>query len=158
MSNSQQCPSVEQLKQLAIGMLPDPPAARLEEHLLECDVCAQQTAQLQQADTLLAAMKQAGQAQAERSPDEVAQLERLMTSLSGLRGGQVEATVLSNPPEGQGSGLQISFLAGNPPLTFISRRHSNSHCASFVMPKMKFEDLTPARDHRHQSLAAAVGG
>ena len=98
MSNSQQCPSVEQLKQLAVGLLPDPPAASLEEHLLGCDACAQQTAQLHHADTLLSAMKQAGQAHAERSPEELARLERLMSSLSGLRGVQVEATVLSNPP------------------------------------------------------------
>ena len=45
MSNTQKCPSVEQLKQLAVGLLPDPPAASLEEHLLECDACALQTSQ-----------------------------------------------------------------------------------------------------------------
>ena len=97
MSNAHECPSVEQLKRLALGQLPDPPAASLEQHLLECDVCAQQTAQLHQADTLMAAMKHAGQAHVERSPEEQAQLERLMSSLSGLHAEQVEATILSNP-------------------------------------------------------------
>ena len=94
MPEQHECPSVEQLKQLAVGRLPDPPAGSLEEHLLECEECAQQTAQLHQADTLLVAMKQAGQTQPERSPEEVARLERLMSSLSGLH---VEATILSNP-------------------------------------------------------------
>ena len=84
MPNSHECPSVEQLKQLAVGQLPDPPAGSFEEHLLECDACAQQTAELHQADTLMAAMKQAGQTQAEQSPEEAARIERLMSSLSGL--------------------------------------------------------------------------
>ncbi len=97
MSNTQQCPSVEQLKQLAVGLLPDPLATSLEVHLLECGSCVQQTAQLQHADTLLLAIKHAGQARSERSPEEVARLERLMTSLSGLCGEPEDATRLSHP-------------------------------------------------------------
>ena len=97
MSERNDCPSVEQLKELAVGRLPDPPAGSFEEHLLECDECARQTAQLHQADTLMAAMKHAGQVPVERSPEEQARLDRLMSSLSGLHAGQVEATILSNP-------------------------------------------------------------
>ncbi len=98
MSNAQKCPSVDQLQQLAVGRLPDPPAGSLEEHLLECDACAQQTAQLHQADTLMAAMKHAGQARVDRSPEEQVRLERLMSSLSGLHAGHVEATLLTPAP------------------------------------------------------------
>ena len=101
MPNTQSCPSVEQLKQLAVGLLPDPPAGSLEEHLLECDACVQQTAQFQQTDTLISAIKNAGLVHAEQSPDELARLERLMTSLSGLRGAPSDATILSNPLRSQ---------------------------------------------------------
>lgn len=44
------------------------------------------------------------------------------------------------------SGLQISFfVADDRLLTYFPRRNFNSHRASFTTPKMKFEDLIPAR-------------
>ena len=97
MPNFDECPSVEQLKQLAVGQLPDPPAESLEQHLLECDACAQQTAQLHQVDTLLSSMKGAEKTQPEMSAEEEARLERLMGSLSDLHAARVDATILSNP-------------------------------------------------------------
>ncbi len=81
MPGSHECPPVEQLLQLAIGQLPDPPATELEQHLLQCDECARQMALWHQADTLIAAMQQAGRGPVERSPAEQAQLEQLMSSL-----------------------------------------------------------------------------
>ena len=113
MPNTQSCPSVEQLKQLAVGLLPDPPAGSLEEHLLECDACVQQTAQFQQTDTLISAIKNAGLVHAEQSPDELARLERLMTSLSGLRGTPSDATILSNPPTSQAATMKYNGNASN---------------------------------------------
>ena len=82
MPGSHECPPVEQLMQLAIGQLPDPLATELEQHLLQCDECARQMAQLHQADALVAAMQQAGRGPVERSPAEQARLERLMSSLN----------------------------------------------------------------------------
>lgn len=97
MSNAQECPPLEQLQLLAVGRLPDPPASLLEEHLLECSHCAEQTAQLHHADTLVSAIRQAGRAAPQRTPEEQARLERLMNSLSGLPSEHVETAQFSGP-------------------------------------------------------------
>ncbi len=94
--NSSECPSLDKLQLLALGKLSDPPAAAMEQHLLECDKCTQQTAELHQADTLVSAIRQAGRALPQRSAEEQGRLDRLMTTVSGLRAEQVDATQLSD--------------------------------------------------------------
>ena len=57
MSNAHECPSVDQLQQLALGQLPNPPASSVEHHLLDCDPCAQTTLNLAADGTLVEAMR-----------------------------------------------------------------------------------------------------
>ncbi len=57
MSNSRECPPVEQLQQLALGQLPDPPASSVEQHVLDCDPCALATLNLAKDETLIGAMR-----------------------------------------------------------------------------------------------------
>ena len=57
MSNSHECPPVEQLQQLALGQLPDPPASSVEQHVMDCDPCAQATLNLTANETLIGAMR-----------------------------------------------------------------------------------------------------
>ena len=97
MSESPKCPSIEQLELLAVGHLPQPEASLLEEHLMECGPCAQQTAQLQQDDTLVAVMKKVGTFPPSRSPEEEARLEQLIESVRELRVEQIEVTRVPDP-------------------------------------------------------------
>lgn len=108
MSARIECPSMEQLRELAVGRLPDPPAGALEEHLLVCDECAQKTAQLQQEDTLVSAMRGARSVVGGRSPEERARLDQLLSSLSGLRSGVVDRTSLSHLDETHISGADAA--------------------------------------------------
>ena len=57
MFNAHECPSVEQLQLLAQGQLPDPPASSVEQHVLDCDPCAQATLNLAANETLIGAMR-----------------------------------------------------------------------------------------------------
>ena len=57
MSNAHECPPVEQLQQLALGQLSNPPASSVEQHVLDCDPCAQATLNLAKDETLIGAMR-----------------------------------------------------------------------------------------------------
>lgn len=57
MSNSRECQSVEEPKQLAAGLIADPPAGELERHVLDCEPCAQATLNLVANETLVGAMR-----------------------------------------------------------------------------------------------------
>ena len=51
---------------------------------------------------------------------------------------------LDRPGIVRGQVFKFHFWPREPPLTPIPRCHSNRRRTSFVRPKMKFEDLTPA--------------
>jgi len=55
-----ECPSDEELKQLANGMIPDSCAGELEQHLLDCEPCAESTLNFAKDDTLIASMRRVG--------------------------------------------------------------------------------------------------
>ncbi len=59
MSKTRECPSVEQLQQLASGLLPEPPAGMVEQHVLDCEPCAQATLNLVADETMVEAMRKA---------------------------------------------------------------------------------------------------
>ena len=57
MFNPQECPPMEQLHQLALGKLPNPPASNVERHVLNCEPCAEATLNLAANETLIEAMR-----------------------------------------------------------------------------------------------------
>lgn len=57
MYKSLECVPVEQLKELALGRLPDPPASSVEQHVLGCEPCAEATLNLVADETLVGAMR-----------------------------------------------------------------------------------------------------
>ncbi len=93
MSDSPKCPSIEQLELLNVGRLPETEASLLEEHLMGCESCAQQTARIQKEDTLVAVMKQVGTFRQSQSPQEESRVERLIDSVRELRTEQADVTL-----------------------------------------------------------------
>ncbi len=94
MSNSRECPSVEQLQQLALGQLPDPPASSVEQHLFDCEPCTQATLNFVTDETLVGAMRKAT-AGIVPLPDGVSQLILKLRDLPTHTSDADSATVLS---------------------------------------------------------------
>ena len=57
MSNSRECPSAEQLQLLALGQLPEPIVQDIEQHVLDCQSCAQMTLNLVADETLIETLR-----------------------------------------------------------------------------------------------------
>ncbi len=114
MFSSRQCPSEDQLRQLASGSLPDPPGTDVERHLLECDTCAQRTAEIELTDTLIAALQQqnAGPALADGQQQRVAAIIDMLSSMpsSAERLAQNESGADGSPGENRPETVLQEFV------------------------------------------------
>jgi serine/threonine protein kinase/WD40 repeat protein/Leucine-rich repeat (LRR) protein len=82
------CPTVEQLQQLALGSLPEPPASQIEEHVLACPRCQEETARLNLRDTFVEHVRQAAgvaKGAAQLGAEDQSRVARLISELSDVR-------------------------------------------------------------------------
>ncbi|MGH7139237.1 MAG: hypothetical protein ACREHD_26120 [Pirellulales bacterium] len=80
---NQNCPSVEELQRLAIGLISDEAAEPLERHLLECPACVERMGAVASDDTLLNALKTPSTVK-EHAAEESEVLRQLVSRLGDL--------------------------------------------------------------------------
>lgn len=93
MSKKNACPSAAEIRDFAAGLSSER-SADLEEHLLQCDACARQTAEIRLSDTLVDALREIKRQPTRSFVLEEAVLEHLMAACSALR---TAATQITDP-------------------------------------------------------------
>ena len=98
MAIASQCREAELLQQYLLGTLPDAQAAHLEEHLLQCNHCAQALNQLAEQDSFIQPLQSQGTV-GEASTDPA--VESLMQKLVSAAQGETPVVALANTPGGE---------------------------------------------------------
>lgn len=112
MSENADCPSPDQLHRALVGELPPDRRNAIEQHLLECGACAEQTLHSGDLQTYSQALRESAQRSAEVvSGTDAEQLEQLLDRVRSLPH-QQEATQLSGVTRGAGETDLESDLIG----------------------------------------------